>query len=308
MSLSTAPEAIANAIQHFRDGKVIRPSDSHYLDEVAVKRERESTIALIGSAPIVDITPIYESRAKVPDPAPWMVYEDTIMRPPWIDAVFAYQQADGAVVMLHTAFLDREHEPFDPAWLWQTMADTHTIDWTQVRWIAVVTIWIAHSTGSPVGGPYHVVHIAIGEDGVPIDITWSQVVEAVPIETWDTPMMLVLCALTFLNCRNVTIVEPKRPRPQRRRMERHSPGVIVSEIQVFPRGITVRGKRQEPGMGGVPLSTVRGHVARYGPQWGRGLLFGKYEGEFWIPAHARGDATHGTVEQHVTLHTDEAES
>jgi hypothetical protein len=38
---------------------------------------------------------------------------------------------------------------------------------------------------------------------------------------------------------------------------------------------------------GVPLTSVVGHFARYGVD-GRGLLFGKYAGRFWIPQHARG--------------------
>jgi hypothetical protein len=41
----------------------------------------------------------------------------------------------------------------------------------------------------------------------------------------------------------------------------------------------------------APLTSVRGHFARYGVE-GRGLLFGKYAGKFWIPAHAR-DAGEG---------------
>lgn len=42
------------------------------------------------------------------------------------------------------------------------------------------------------------------------------------------------------------------------------------------------------------LHSVRGHWAQYGSE-GKGKLFGKYEGEFWIPSHERGDPTLGQV-------------
>jgi hypothetical protein len=50
----------------------------------------------------------------------------------------------------------------------------------------------------------------------------------------------------------------------------------------------------------VPLTSVRGHFATYG-QDGRGLLFGKYAGRYWIPQHARGSAEHGVVAQEFRL-------
>jgi hypothetical protein len=38
----------------------------------------------------------------------------------------------------------------------------------------------------------------------------------------------------------------------------------------------------------TPLTSVRGHFARYGVEGREGLLFGKHAGKFWVPTHARG--------------------
>jgi hypothetical protein len=64
---------------------------------------------------------------------------------------------------------------------------------------------------------------------------------------------------------------------------------------VFPVGRTTRSARGEA-VGGTPVHLVRGHFARYGPQYGRGLLFGKHAGRFFVPAHARGERRAGLVE------------
>jgi hypothetical protein len=42
---------------------------------------------------------------------------------------------------------------------------------------------------------------------------------------------------------------------------------------------------------------VRGSYHRYGPEYGRGLLFGKYAGRFWVPPHVRGSREAGEVVQ-----------
>lgn len=102
------------------------------------------------------------------------------------------------------------------------------------------------------------------------------------------------------NCRNVELVEPKRPRPVIRRLARL--GVTVKTINVFPVGRSSRSEK-EPGAG-VPLTSVRGHFARYGPEYGRGLLFGKLAGRFWIAQHARGDSELGKTEADYKIRID----
>ena len=53
------------------------------------------------------------------------------------------------------------------------------------------------------------------------------------------------------------------------------------------------------------LHSVRGHWVQYGSE-GKGKLFGKYEGEFWIPSHERGDPSLGQVKSTYVVKPPEA--
>jgi hypothetical protein len=99
-------------------------------------------------------------------------------------------------------------------------------------------------------------------------------------------VMVTLAALNFMNCRNVELVEAQLPRAEARRVARL--GERVHTINVFPVGRSTRSVRNGVGGGGIPASPVMGHFAHYGERHGRGKLFGKHEGKFWIPQHARG--------------------
>jgi hypothetical protein len=67
-------------------------------------------------------------------------------------------------------------------------------------------------------------------------------------------------------------------------------GVQVQTIVVRPVGSRARSAATGAGDGAAPLSTVRGHFSHYGPKYGKGLLFGKIAGRFWIPMQARSGA------------------
>ena len=112
-----------------------------------------------------------------------------------------------------------------------------------------------------------------------------------PMEYWDMAHVTLLGALKFMNCRNVELVDRQRPRAQARRIART--GVTVKTLNVFPAGRSSRSSSKEGTSAGVPLTSVRGHFTSYGPAYDRGLLFGKYEGRFWVPSYARGSAEHG---------------
>lgn len=306
------PEAIAWTIEQFRQRNVTVDPTYRARSELATDKE----LYLVGTSTVIDVTDIYHQLLT--DQRPFGIYEESVLRPPWLDASFCYvQDSDGSVVVNHVAFLAIDAYPgerWQPDFAWMERGDAgpgflqrevepHTIDWDQVAYIGIHTVWGAVPREHYVAGPLHMNRMAIDADGGLLDLTWVHLQPKVPVSVWDSALSVTLSAVTFLNCRNVTIVEPHRPRAERRRIARHGEHTI-SEIHVFPRGVSARGRRVEPGLGGTPLTTVRGHVARYGPRWGRGLLFGKYEGEYWIPMHARGDAEHGTVEQTVTLHTE----
>jgi hypothetical protein len=257
--------------------------------------------------PVVDATGIYQPLADHPQGV--AVYEDhPCIAPPWPTAVLCYVNEHGNVMAM--TLTTREFEPADRRQLWEpydsidphgTRVD-HTVDWSRVRWVTEVLVWVGGRSKAigPVltTGPMHMWRLAVYDDGVPADYRWIQLLPGYDQTKWDMAQLVVLGALNFLNCRNVELVEPVRPRAEARALARA--GVRVSEINVFPVG---RSSRSGPARThGVPLTSVRGHFARYGPAYDRGLLFGRYEGRFWIPQHARGDREHGEIDQRVTLH------
>lgn len=107
-------------------------------------------------------------------------------------------------------------------------------------------------------------------------------------EAWDATIATIGAALNFLNASNVDIAEPARPRPIRRRISRT--GVQVQTIVVRPPGRRRTKTSESRPIDAIEteLSPVRGHFAHYGDQYGRGLLFGRYAGKFWVPGHVRG--------------------
>lgn len=47
----------------------------------------------------------------------------------------------------------------------------------------------------------------------------------------------------------------------------------------------------------MPLHKCRGHFAEYGPEFNKGLLFGKYAGRFYVPPCMKGSKKNGVVEK-----------
>lgn len=108
-----------------------------------------------------------------------------------------------------------------------------------------------------------------------------------------------MATMALLNTKNVETREILPSRQQRRDAERRrlDPPVTYRELTVAVPGVdrSASGRRNAQSLANAPLHIVRGHLARYGPEFGRGKLFGKYEGQFWVPAHVRGSAEAGKV-------------
>jgi len=285
-------ERIAAVITDFRHGRVRLMEDNQNVREGA---------GFVAKAQVVDVTTLYDSWHA--DGKGWAMYEDSVLRPPLWDVSYCWVNQWGNVHVAHTGSISREDGLFEPEW--QPQAE-HTIDWDRVDWVSVVWLWIgglSRTTGQPIptAGPWGTVSLAVYEDGSPADIRWALRVDpegddalAVHLQTGiESAAAIVTKAITFLNMRNVDVLEPVRSRPVRRRLGRT--GVHVHEIHVTPVGRWRRrlGSSEPVRLGSMPLHMVRGHVARYGPRWGRGLLFGKYEGEYWIPPHTAGRDTDG---------------
>ena len=112
---------------------------------------------------------------------------------------------------------------------------------------------------------------------------------------------LVLFACSLLHCTNVTAVEvdPRQEmsRQQRRRLERKNETALVyNVVQVKPFGSYRKSVQERPGEGRiVRLHHVRGHFMEFGPEYGKGLAFGRIAGRFYCPPHVRGDLQKGVV-------------
>lgn len=289
-------EPIARVISDLHHGRFVSHIDS---DLTGVDLRPQSL------GPVVDATGIYESLVAKDDPI--AIYEDhPCITPPWESAAICYTNEHGnVIVMAANAFDARKDGPFGPGDLavpegegpyqplyWKT---AEPLDWDAVRWILNTWVFVGGRSDSipgplPTRGPVHAWQFAIAENGEPLDLHWVHLVPGYPLEHWDMAHLVLLGALNFANCRNIEIVEPRRERHERRRLERV--GVRISTIQIRPFGRSSRGPKGES-LGLTPLTSVRGHFACYGPDYDRGLLFGKLAGRFWISQHARGTAEEG---------------
>lgn len=319
--MTETAEAIARVVADLRAGRVrvpaepaIRPGNRQGMHDIA------RVIAEDTTGPVVDATGIY--RSLVEHPKPVHVYEDhPNIAPPWPIACVAYCNEHGNVVA--TTVLARDIPEDERTDLWEptdrvvTKAGvnvspggfaeavaTHTVDWHRVRWVTEVIVWVGGRGGlgpAPTAGPMHMWRLAIYEDGEPADYRWVQLLPSHPQERWDMAHLVLLGALNFMNCRNVDLVEPARPRAERKRLART--GVRVSVINVTPISRRRSGTKGAPT--GVPLHDVRGHFAHYGACCAhhepRGQLFGKLTGRYWIPQHARGTTDLGEVRSDYRL-------
>lgn len=278
-------EQIAAVIADLRAGRILNAlPDDIALHQQALKMAQRGTV--------VDATAIYDGMVETERQISF--YEDhPCIAPPWESALLCYLNGHGNVVVMSTTATELHHP--GPQWNKREPAD-HVVDWERVRWRLDIFVWLGglsdtepHAGPVPTAGPAHLWRIAVYEDGYPADINWVNLLDKDPHE-WDMALTVLLESLNFVSCRNVVVVEPQRPRAERRRLDRI--GVGVHTINVVPVGRSYRTSRGGPGVG-VPLTSVRGHFSHYGPEYGKGLLFGRLSGRYFIPQHARGARDHG---------------
>lgn len=275
-------EAIARVVRDIRENRYVLPEMIVPLDASVW---RESLPHVVAQAPVIDSTAVY---VQLTDGRSVDLYADFEIHPVWPQHVVAYQNQFGNV-MVTFGMMDAPATALpNGTGQWET---DNEIDWSRVE--HVLSGWVFFGgigRGQPVRttGPISQLDVAIYPGGEVADIHWTQLMlgEQVNHELWTNQMMVWLQTITLAGCRNVELAVPTRPRAQRRQLERL--GVTPSEIVIRRIGKTYRGKRGEPSNSEVPQSFVRGHFARYGPEYDRELLFGRYAGKFWIPAHARG--------------------
>ena len=279
------------------------------LSEVVVQTQTliDDTVRLAKFATVVDVQAVYADWKQA---SGRYIYEDHRAAPPWENALLAFENEHGNVYVIHlSSYETSELGRLSGHEFWETDAESHVIEWNRVRWIHHALLYMGGHAGRTTGrgrvidtvGPLHMWRIAVYPDGEMADVRWLDINPDLDRKMFDTGMMVLLQTLNLCNCTNVAVAEPDRPRAERRRLARH--GVTVNEIHIRPIGRSYRGKGV-PLSEGAPLASVRGHFNEYGPKYGKGLLFGKYEGRFWIPQHLRGSAEIGEAEHSYVVETE----
>lgn len=109
--------------------------------------------------------------------------------------------------------------------------------------------------------------------------------------------------LLMLGCKNVALKPNNNdPKEVRRAIKRHggtSDKYRYHTLVVRPAGARSDAPPQDIGI--MPRHICRGHFAEYGPEFGKGLLFGRYAGRFYIPPHLKGDKKNGVVEKDYAI-------
>jgi hypothetical protein len=114
-----------------------------------------------------------------------------------------------------------------------------------------------------------------------------------------------LFACSLLHCKNVTEQERRLPRQQARARERKQlEPLLWKTLKVSPIRRTPTSAVHAHARAHVKRSHLcRGHFAEYGPKYGKGLLFGKHAGRFWVPPVVKGSPEAGQVDKTYNVKT-----
>ena len=289
-------DEMARVVRDIRNNRLVNPrGPDDPATEAAIKSLAESTVLIDARAVYNDFMSRDEGN---------YVYEDHRVAPPWDNALLVWSNQYNNVMAVHAVSYDIQDEPEGATFedlhfeMWQPEDADHEIEWDRVRWMISALVYSGgrHSSGVkvPTAGPLVWWQVPVYADGEIADFHWTLFAKSMEISNFDNAMMTFLGTYNLCNCVNVHVHERVGlPRHVRRRIQRN--GVRFSEIHILPTSQSYRGTNGTP-LSQMPVHGVRGHFATYG-QDGRGLLFGKIAGRFWIPQHVRGSKAAGEVEQ-----------
>lgn len=122
-------------------------------------------------------------------------------------------------------------------------------------------------------------------------------------DSWSAMLFPALLALSFMNCKNVTmpVVEPDARINRERQRHGLNPFLRYHAINIEPMKQVLRteGVVVEHGLKRA-LHICRGHFATYSADK---PLFGHFSGTVWQPAHVRGHAKQGVVFSDYSLNS-----
>jgi hypothetical protein len=269
-------EPIAEVVADIRGGRARHVIPDAVVNTLLSDRAR-------APQPVVDATAIYRSLVERPDINLYDDFPQVVS--PWDEAMLGYVNEHGNVLVLQV-----HQELWGDRKPWET---SNPVEWDRVRWLIETSVWVGGKSKEkplPTQGPAHLLQTAVYDDGSAADLHWVSLLGHDDVAgTWEMPLAVLNAALNFLACSNVEVAEPKRPFPVRQRLRKTR--VQVQTIVVRPPGKRRVGSSAEARPMDeldTQVTSVRGSFGRYGPQFGTGLLFGKYAGKFWRPAHARG--------------------
>jgi hypothetical protein len=123
---------------------------------------------------------------------------------------------------------------------------------------------------------------SLSEDGV------------MPIEL-DSLMLPFLLAISFLHCKNVTMIETGRIKRQyhcKNKNREPETKVYTLEIEPMKKVLKTEGKSEETGLKRA-LHICRGHFKDFREKG----LFGKFKGIYWWDSQVRGNSKYGTIDK-----------
>lgn len=167
-------------------------------------------------------------------------------------------------------------------------------DLDRTKWIICATYWASHK-GWPVWTGL-IVFVFIDKDGkcLSATVTGPGLDKVNFPHTWQGPTHVLGLGLSFLNCKNIVLVDkewesaksnnPKAPKP---------PTITFKTLSIEPMRKVLRTEGQSETVGiKRALHICRGHFAHYTEER---PLFGRLTGDFWIPNHVRGSKERGEV-------------
>lgn len=164
------------------------------------------------------------------------------------------------------------------------------------RWVLMMTVYGDTDPGQvPTAPPLGSYTVVVDEGGGAIiwylsNASYHTDKARAMMEESAYRLVPVLLAISFMHCKNVKTVKEQVPEKlAKRTLERHgyrpTPWHTLV-IEPLKEVLRKQGQADKTGLKKA-LHICRGHFARFGVD-GRGLLFGKYSGSFFIPQHVKG--------------------